>query len=475
MEITFEQKLGIYNEYKNGLGSICLSHKYNVDDSYIRYLIRLIDKHGIDIVYPHYVFWDTDIKAKAIERVLVGQESVMSVAIDIGLTSKSVLQGWIKSYKKNGYTIVTKKKGRRKSNVEEKEDSRRAGEGNSRTSSAELEAYNRERISKKIRCLNFSNRTTEKERKEKITRAVTELRHELNCSLKFILDTINSNDSLPHLPKSDYYYWSKRIDPDVKHSELMDAIETIYVNHHRRYGYRRVTLELANTGWTVNHKTVKRLMSKLGLYGTTPRAKYKSYKGDFNGTVDNILLHKRVNTKKHTTTYVRDFVTTHVNEKWTTDVSEFHIAAGKLYLSPILDMHNREIVSYSISRSPNYQQITDMLNEAFKKYPNLNNLIFHSDQGWQYQMAHYHEVLKKRGIHQSMSRKGNCLDNSPMENFFGKMKNEMFYGHEYEFETLEQLQKAMEEYIDYYNTKRIQVKLKGLTPCQARSQSIYST
>lgn len=113
-----------------------------------------------------------------------------------------------------------------------------------------------------------------------------------------------------------------------------------------------------------------------------------------------------------------------------------------------------------------------MLDKAFKKYSNLEGLIFHSDQGWQYQMAQYHKILKEHGIIQSMSRKGNCLDNCVMENFFGKMKNEMFYGHAYEFKTLEELQRAMEEYIDYYNTERIKVKLKGLTPCQARNQAL---
>ena len=475
MKLTFEQKTEICSKYNLGISITQLSQEYNVGKYTLKYLIRLINKHGYESVCPRYKIWGDVEKEEAIKRVLYNHESIDSVSIDIGLSTHTPLRKWIKSYQENGYTIVTKKKGRPRTRAKGKEDDRGTGEGNPGTSPEELEAYNRERISKKIRCLNFGYRTTEKERKEKLTRAVTELRHELNCSLKVILDTINSNNSLPHLPKSDYYYWSKRIDPDVKHSELMDAIETIYTNHHKRYGYRRITLELANTGWTVNHKTVKRLMSKLGLYGTTPRAKYKSYKGDLNGTVDNVLLHKRVNTKKHTTTYVRDFTTTHVNEKWTTDISEFHIAAGKLYLSPILDMHNREIVSYNISRNPNYSQITDMLNKAFKKYPNLNDLIFHSDQGWQYQMTQYHKALKEKGIHQSMSRKGNCLDNSPMENFFGKMKNEMFYGHEYEFETLEQLQNAMEEYINYYNNKRIQVKLKGLTPCQARNQSIYST
>ena len=135
-------------------------------------------------------------------------------------------------------------------------------------------------------------------------------------------------------------------------------------------------------------------------------------------------------------------------------------------------MHNGEIVSFDISLNPNYAQTVNMLNQAFSKYDNLDGLIMHSDQGWQYQMQHYHHSLREKGILQSMSRKGNCLDNSVMEKFFGKMKNEMFYGHEYEFKSLEHLKKEMEEYITYYNEKRIQVKLKGLTPLQVRNQSL---
>ena len=113
-----------------------------------------------------------------------------------------------------------------------------------------------------------------------------------------------------------------------------------------------------------------------------------------------------------------------------------------------------------------------MLSQAFEKYSDLKGLIFHSDQGWQYQMKDYHRQLNKKEIIQSMSRKGNCLDNSPMENFFGIMKREMFYSHEYEFQTLEELRIAMEEYIEYYNTQRITIKLKGLTPVQYRNQSL---
>ncbi len=216
-------------------------------------------------------------------------------------------------------------------------------------------------------------------------------------------------------------------------------------------------------------------MSKMGLYGLSPKAKYKSYKGDMNGTVKNILLEKEVDEINHKTTYKRNFSTSKPNEKWTTDVSEFHIKTGKLYLSPILDMFNGEIVSYNLSTSPNFNQTIDMLNKAFDKHPNLSGLIFHSDQGWQYQMAQYHKILQDKDIIQSMSRKGNCLDNCVMENFFGKLKNEMFYGHEFEFENIDELKQAIDEYIDYYNNERIQTKLKGLTPCQARNQALQLT
>lgn len=471
MKYSFELKKEIYKKHCEGYGTAFLSKKYGLDEHGIKYLCRLVDKHGLEAIKHKHTNYSPEYKLAAIHRVLVNGETINSVAIDLGLPNRSQLQQWIKSYIENGYNVVTKKKGRLSTRGKGKEDNRGAGEGERRTSRATTEENYRERIIKKTASLSSRGR---KEEKEQLTKAVTELRQELKCSLDFILETINTNNSLPNLPRADYYYWKNRIDPDTKNTDLMDAIAAIYTDNHKRYGYRRITLQLKNEGWAVNHKTVKRLMSKLKLYGITPRAKYKSYKGDFNGTVDNKLLYKRVDTKKHKTEYIRDFSTSDVNEKWTTDVSEFHIAAGKLYLSPILDMHNREIVSYNISRSPGYIQIADMLNKAFNKYDDLSNLIFHSDQGWQYQMYQYHKALKEQGITQSMSRKGNCLDNSPMENFFGKMKNEMFYGHEYEFKTLDQLQKAMEEYIDYYNNERIQVKLKGLTPCQARNQSLYS-
>lgn len=294
---------------------------------------------------------------------------------------------------------------------------------------------------------------------------VYELQHKY--SLVVLLD-------ISGLKRSTYYYTLNKLDKDTKNDDIMNTIIDIYYTHKARYGYRRITLELINRGYIVNHKKVKRLMSKMGLYARTPKAKYKSYKGDMNGTVKNLLLDKVIDEVNHKTYYERNFKTERCNEIWSTDVSEFHIAAGKLYLSPILDLHNREIVSYNISTSPNYEQIKDMLAKAFNKYKDLKGLILTSDQGWQYQMQEYHIALEEKGIIQSMSRKGNCLDNSPMENFFGKMKNEMFYGYEYTFNTLEELKKEMENYISYYNNQRITTKLKGLTPVEYRNQSLIT-
>ena len=462
MKLTEEDKLTIYLLHTKGCGITRLSKMFNVNIGRIKYICYLADRHGIDILCRRRAYYSYETRLQAIKRVLENKESLYSVSVDLGLSDPHLLKCWINSYIKNGYNVVTNTKGGNPAHAQKKEDNRRTGERKQISSGTIIEAYYRERILKKTVCLNYRGK---KEEKEQLAGAVTELRQELKCSLDLILDTINTNDSLPHLTRSDYYFWKNRVDPDNKHTDLMAAITRVFNDNHKRYGYRRITLQLNNEGWKVNHKTVKRLMSKMNLYGVTPRAKYRSYKGDFNRTTDNKLLDKQLNK--------RDFSTTDVNEKWTTDISEFHIAAGKLYLSPILDMHNREIVAYNISKNPNYLQIADMLNKAFNEHKDLTHLILHSDQGWQYQMKLYHEALEERGITQSMSRKGNCLDNSPMENFFGKMKNEMFYGHEYEFETLEQLQKAMEEYIDYYNNARIQVKLNGLTPCQVRAQSLY--
>ena len=261
------------------------------------------------------------------------------------------------------------------------------------------------------------------------------------------------------LPRSTYYYQLKQLDKLDKDKDLKAEIQSIFTEHRGNYGYRRMTLELRNRGYMVNHKRVQRLMKVLDLSARIRRKrKYSSYQGEIGKKAENLIQ--------------RQFEATKPMEKCYTDVTEFAIPASsqKLYLSPVLDGFNSEIIAYNLSTSPNLEQVEAMLNQAFSE-DHYTNTILHSDQGWQYQHQYYHHFLEGKGIQPSMSRKGNSPDNGMMESFFGILKSEMFYGYEKTFHSLEQLEQAIVDYIDYYNNKRIKIKLKGLSPVQYRTKS----
>ena len=186
------------------------------------------------------------------------------------------------------------------------------------------------------------------------------------------------------------------------------------------------------------------------------RKKYNTYRGTIGRVAPNILE--------------RDFSTTALNQKWVTDVSEFSLFGSKRYLSPIMDLYNREIISFTITESPNLSMVTDMLERALSILPEDANLIIHSDQGWHYQHSAYQQMLRKRGVVQSMSRKGNCLDNAIIENFFGLLKSELLYLRE--FENMEHFIQELNKYIYYYNNYRIKTGLRGLSPIQFKAQPI---
>ncbi|MGV3007358.1 IS3 family transposase, partial [Streptococcus pluranimalium] len=184
--------------------------------------------------------------------------------------------------------------------------------------------------------------------------------------------------------------------------------------------------------------------------------KYSSYKGGVGKKADNLIK--------------RQFEGSKPCEKCYTDVTEFALPEGKLYLSPVLDGYNSEIIDFTLSRSPNLKQVQTMLDKAFPA-DSYSGTILHSDQGWQYQHQSYHDFLESKGILPSMSRKGNSPDNGMMESFFGILKSEMFYGLETSYQSLDELEEAIIDYIYYYNNKRIKVKLKGLSPVQYRTKS----
>ena len=229
------------------------------------------------------------------------------------------------------------------------------------------------------------------------------------------------------LARATYYYQLKQLAKEDKDKALKADIQAIFEEHKGNYGYRRVYLELRNRGYVINHKKVQRLMQVLGLSARIrKRKKYKSYKGDVGKKAPNLIN--------------RAFEGAKPFEKCYTDVTEFALPnySEKLYLSPVLDGYNSEIIDFTLSRSPNLMQVKSMLEKAFPEaaYPNT---ILHSDQGWQYQHETYHRFLDSKGIRPSMSRKGTSTDNGMMESFFGILKTEMFYGFEKTFKSLDHL------------------------------------
>jgi putative transposase len=260
------------------------------------------------------------------------------------------------------------------------------------------------------------------------------------------------------MARSTFYYQQKALLLKDKHSDLKKNIRIIYERHKGRYGYRRITASIKQMGVNVNHKTVQRLMTELGLKSLVRIKKYRSYKGNVGRIAPNLLQ--------------RQFTAEKPNQKWVTDVTEFNVAGEKLYLSPILDLYNGEIIAYQTSRKPLFKMVSEMLKQAWDKLKPDDKPTLHSDQGWQYQMSAYQQMLEQHQVVQSMSRKGNCLDNAAMESFFGVLKSEYYYLNK--FKTIEELEKGLAQYIQYYNHDRIKLKLKGLSPVQYRNQPLVA-
>lgn len=264
--------------------------------------------------------------------------------------------------------------------------------------------------------------------------------------------------SIAEIPRSTYNYHLKRLNRPDKYIDLKaDILRIFREENYCRYGYRRITDELRKVR-KINHKTVQRLMTEMGLFCMVRAKKYISYKGDVGKAAPNLLK--------------RNFRADQPNEKWVTDVTEFNLLGKKLYLSPIMDLYNSEIISYSISFRPKMNMVMNMLDNAISKLPcKPTNLLIHSDQGWHYRMKIYQKKLKANGIKQSMSRKGNCLDNACMENFFGILKTELLYINE--FDSMEHFISELHKYIYYYNNFRIKTRFK-MSPVQYKEMSIFA-
>nr|WP_276649421.1 IS3 family transposase [Globicatella sulfidifaciens] len=272
--------------------------------------------------------------------------------------------------------------------------------------------------------------------------------------------TLNRWFKLAELPKSSFYEWKNKLSLQDDMDPLVEEIKHIIAASNHAYGYRRVTIALKKMGYTVNHKRVLRIMREnhlLCVKFTRKNRRYRSFKGEVRTIAENHLN--------------RNFVTTQPNDVWVSDVTEFKVANSeeKLYLSAIMDLYNSEIIAYSMSQSPTVRLTNQSLEEALTLLPDKHKLMIHTDQGFHYQHQSWVNLLKKHSICQSMSRRGNCLDNSPMENFFGLLKQEMYYGET--TESIHHLKEAIATYIYWYNNERIKIKLNGLSPIQYRLQA----
>lgn len=256
------------------------------------------------------------------------------------------------------------------------------------------------------------------------------------------------------MARSTFYYQQKTLHRVDKQAPLKEKIRALFDLHKGRYGYRRITWALKNMGCPINHKTVQRLMRLLKLKSLVRVKKYRSYRGTVGHVAKNILQ--------------RGFNAEQPNQKWVTDVTEFKVGTQKLYLSPILDLYNGEVVAYQMAQRPRFEMVSTMIKKALACLKPHEKPMVHSDQGWHYQMPAYRQLLKERSLTQSMSRKGNCLDNAAIESFFGILKSEFFYLNQ--FSSIEELKAGLKRYIHYYNHDRIKLKLKGLSPVQYRTQ-----
>ncbi|HJD09066.1 MAG TPA: IS3 family transposase [Candidatus Ligilactobacillus faecavium] len=440
MRFSKEDKINMYHMYQKGYRYSEIKGYYPIGKRNFYYLVQILNRYGIAWLDRPRHKWTNQEKKEAIDRVLINHESRGNVALDLGLSSVGMLSNWIRDYRKNGYNVIDKPIGRPREKIITKHNQKKIN----------IKDKKIKELEKELLYLRAENAYLKALRELAIKAKVIE---QLRC--QFPLSALLK---AAKMSRSTFYY-QRSHEKDRRNKDVMFQIKKIFNKHHGNYGYRRITCVLRHNGIIINHKKVKRLMKVMGLFGKVirKRNRYSSYKGTIGKIADNKVK--------------RQFSASQPKTKCYTDVTKFKLNSGeKVYLSPILDGYNEEIITYDVSTSPTLHQTFKMLNQL-DRYGSLNGMILHSGQGWQYQHSAYQSFLKGHGIIQSMSRKGNSLDSGMMENFFSVLKREMFYGYEDQYKNTDELIQAIHQYIQYYNNDRIKVKLKGLSPVQYRTQS----
>ena len=449
MRLTLEQKMKMCEEHVIKRKSISeASEMYGgYDIGNLKYLINIYKRYGSKaFLNRENGVYKRDTKLLAIDRVKHG-ESIRSVAIDLGLIDPCILGDWVRLYKQKGEEAIQDTYPRKGYLTKDKR---------AKAIVDQALVEENERLKAEIEYLKKSRSLTKKLEgvtSEEKTKIVTSLRAKYPLSV--LLEVSNMASSV-------YYYHVSQDKLKVnKYIEIEEEIDNLYLNkHEKRIGYNRVYIELKKLNYIIGKNKVLEIMRNKGYTRNKTKKwrKYNSYAGDLGFTKPNYMN--------------RDFHTTKPYEKAGTDITMFRTEKGPVYLSPVIDFDSREVLSYTLGTNAKMDKITKMLDLLKKQHSNrVKGMMIQSDQGIQYQNSRYQTKLEEMGIIQSMSRKGNCLDNSPTENFFGRMKEEMWFGHEEEYKNPKALIKAIDEYIDYYNNTRLVTKHK-MSPVEYRNNMI---
>ncbi|AJC02342.1 IS3 family transposase [Klebsiella pneumoniae] len=443
-----ETKLAVVNHYLSGKdGEQSTADLFGIESTSVRRWVRAWQFHGAEGLTAKNNHYSDEFKLVVVRAVISDRLTMREAAARFNLSAEILVRRWLDVYNDAGAEgLLNMQCGRpgqmtKPKNIPPLTDKELEKLSPRRAQGRTALSAGRECLSKKVESLGSERKKWQK------ALIISELRHE--HALRDLLRAAG-------MSRSTWYYNMNALKQGDRYAGLKENIRKIYHYHKGRYGYRRITLALRKQGLRINHKTVQRLMAELSLRSVIRAKKYRAWKGRTGEAAPNILS--------------RNFGASKANEKWVTDVTEFPVQGKKLYLSSVLDLFNREVIAYSLSERPVMEMVNTMLDGAFPKLRPGDAPLLHSDQGWHYRMRSYQERLKAHGMTQSMSRKGNCLDNAVMENFFGTLKSECFYLRE--FRSVSALRKAVEDYIHYYNNERISLKLKGLSPVEYRTQAL---
>ncbi|WP_115201949.1 IS3-like element IS1397 family transposase [Escherichia coli] len=444
MKHSFEVKIAAVNHYLAGhAGIISTAKLFQLSHTSLSHWINLFLLHGPQALdCRHKRSYSPEDKLCVVLYALGHSESLPRVAARFNIPSHNTVKNWIKGYRKSGNEAFIR---RRKEKSMTRSDDTHENEA----------SMTPEEMKNELRYLRAENAYLKAmqehllEKKPPGAGEKTKVIRSLRCG-HCQSDLLKAAG----LARSTLYYQLSLQKAKDKYADVKQLIASIFHEHRGCYGYRRIHCELQKRGLKFSGKTVRKLMQQLGLKSPVRLKKYRSYRGNMGLAAENILQ--------------RQFKAEAPCEKWVTDITEFRAGGQKLYLSPILDLFNGEIVAWETACRPTEELVKRMLNKGLESLAEGEKPLLHSDQGWHYRIKSYQSALADKGLVQSMSRKGNCLDNAVMENFFGHLKEEMYYRRDYR--SVEELENAVNEYITYWNQKRIKLSLGGLSPVEYRTE-----